>query len=510
MVRAVLVVSLVLSAAASAAEPCEPPRNRDTAPLATAAAQDKVVANAFEKAATTCAERGPACDQARMECGSLVATIIQKQVGFDDGIWLRDMLLPYQGQSYAMTRSFGAVQVASDASCNVDVATLTAAALRRTKQASRRDGLLQEYQSYVKWTLDLLQKCKARVAADEQRSAEAKAESERLAAAATAATAATAAAVAAKRFQEEENRRKAEEQTRLQEEARKRQEAQLSAQEEARRKQEETAARMKEEQERAKEAALAKATAAEEARIVAQRETEKENARKQKEALLEQAEAEEAAAAQAAAQKSEQLKKKAAGIEVKDDDERARGNISAVAVGSMLSGYAGAASSGTGTTTSFAMGAGIAAHVGFWGTAPANGMASGFELRLSGRFVQTVSGPSANALEGLVTGRYFFGRLGFGAAGALRFFDTFKSQSFDAGLSLAVAFMDTPRSRVLLGLNWLPLGTSMDYTRFAADFEASYQYFTFHAHGGILTTPINGTDTLGWEVGVSLGARLGW
>jgi hypothetical protein len=505
MVRAVLVVSLVLSAAASAAEPCEPPRNRDTAPLATAAAQDKVVANAFEKAASTCAERGPACDQARLECGSLVTSIIQKQVGFDDGVWLRDMLLPYQGQSYAMTRSFGAVQVAADASCNVDVATLNAAALRRTKQASRRDGLLAEYQSYVKWTLDVLQKCKARVAADEQRSAEAKAESERLAASAAAASAATAAAVAAKRFQDEENRRKAEEQARLQEEARKRQEAQLTAQEEARRKQEETAARMKAEQERAKEDALAKASAAEEARIVAQRETEKENARKQKEALLAQAEEEEAAAARAAEQKTEALKKKAAGIEVKDDDERARGNISVMGVAGVLSGWAG-----TGTTTSFAIGAGLAAHLGFWGTAPAHGMASGFELRLSGRFVQTVSGTSANALEGLITGRYFFGHIGVGAAGALRFFDTFKSQSFDAGLSLAAAFMDTPRSRVLLGLNWLPVGTSMDYTRFAADFEVSYQYFTFHAHGGILTTPIAGKDTLGWEIGASLGARLGW
>jgi len=505
MVRAVLVVSLLSAASVHAAELCEAPRNRDTAPLATAAAQDKVMANAFEKAATACAERGPACDQARLECGSLVTSIIQKQVGFDDGVWLRDMLLPYQGQSYVLTRSFGAVQLATDASCNVDVAALNAAALRRTKQAARRDSLLQEYQLYVKWTQDQLAKCRARVAADEQRAAEVKAESERAAAAAAAAAATTAAAAAAKRAQEEEARRRAEETAKAQEEARKRQEAQLQAQEDAKRKQEEAQKRQLEEQQRAKEEAAAKAAAAEEARLVAQREAQKEAARKQKEELLAQAEAEEAAAQKAAQQKSEALKKKAEGIEVKDDDERARGNVSVVGVVGALSGWAG-----TGTATSFAVGAGLAAHFGFWGTAPAHGMASGFELRLSGRFVQTVSGASANALEGLVTGRYYFGHLGVGAAGALRFYDTVKSQSFDAGLSLAAAIMDTPRSRVLLAINWLPVGTSMDFTRFMADFEVSYQYFTFHAHGSILTTPINGTDTLGWFVGASLGARLGW
>jgi chemotaxis protein histidine kinase CheA len=521
MTRVFFVVCLTASSAALAAEVCEAPRNRDTAPLATAAAQDKVVATAFEKAAAACAERGPACDQARLECGTLVTSIVQKQAGFDEGVWLRDLLLPYQGQSYVPTRSFGAFQLATDASCNVDVATLNAAALRRTRQAARRDALLQEYQLYVRWSQDQLSRCKARVAAEEQRAAEAKAESERVAAAAAAASAAAAAAAAAKAAQEAEARKRAEAQAAAQQEAQRRAEeqarAQREAQEEAKRQQEEraraqqeAAERQRAEQERAKREAEEKAREQAEAQAVAQREAQKEAARKQKEELLAQADAEEEAARRAAEQKAEALRKKAAGIEVMDDDERARGNISIMAVAGVLNGWAGNSANMASASTSFAMGAGVAAHVGFWGTAPAQGMASGFELRLSGRFVQTVSGPSANALEGLLTGRYYFGHFGFGAAGALRFYDTFQSQSFDAGGSLAVALMDTPRTRVLLAINWVPVGTSMDLTRFAGDFEVSYRYFTFHAHGGMLTTRINGQNTLGWEAGASLGARLGW
>lgn len=527
MHRALIGLCLAVATSAAAAEVCEAPRSRDTTPLATAAAQDKVVASAFEKAATLCGERGPACDQARLECGNLVTSIVRKQVGFDEGVWLRDMLLPYQGRSYPMTRSFGAFQLATDASCNVDVATLTAAALRRTQQAARRDNLLQEYQLYGKWAEDAYAQCKARVAAEERRAAEAKAESERVAAAAAAASATAAAAAAAKKAQEDEARRRADEQARAQDEARRRQEeqaraqreaqeaaqkraeeqarAQREAQEEAKRAQEDAAERQRREQERAKREAEEKAREQAEAQAVAQREAQKEAARKQKAELLAQAESEEEAARRAAADKADALRKKAAGIEVKDSDERARGNLSVMAVGGVLSGWAG-----TSATTSFGLGAGLAAHFGFWGTAPADGMASGFELRLSGRFLQTVSGPSANALEGLVTGRYFFGRFGVGAAGGLRFYDTFRAQSFDAGASLALAFMDTPRSRILLSLNWLPVGTSMDLTRFLADFELSYQYFTVHANGAMLTTRINDQATLGWMAGVSVGARLSW
>ena len=150
-------MSLVVTAV-TAADPCEAPRVRDTAPLVAAMAQDKVLGLSFLKAAGVCAERGEACDAVRLECATMLTSSIQKQVGFDEGQWLRDMLLPYNGASYPMTRTFGAAAIASDASCNVDVATLNASAQRRTAQAARRDTIFQEYNLYARWTQTQLQK----------------------------------------------------------------------------------------------------------------------------------------------------------------------------------------------------------------------------------------------------------------------------------------------------------------------------------------------------------------
>lgn len=537
MTRLGLVACLTLTQVALAAEVCEAPRKRDTAPLSAAIAQDKVVAAAFAKAAAQCAEPGAACDQARLECGGVVTSIVQKQVGFDEGVWLRDVLLPYLGQQYMPSRSFGAFQLASDASCNVAVEALTAASEKRTQQATRREGLLAEYQRFTQWEQEQYGKCQARVADDERRSAETRAESERVAAAAAVASEAAKQAAAAKAAQEAEAKRRAEAEKKAKEEAQRQAEAQAKQQkkaqeeaqrqaeaqakeqkkaqeeaaEESRRQAERAAEEKKKEEARLQREAEQKAKAAADAQIVAQREAQKDVARQKRAELLAQADEEEEAARRAAAERAAALRKKAAGIEVDDSDERARGNISGMAVLGVLNGWAGSsATAGQQPATSFAVGLGIAAHLGFWGVAPADGMASGFELRLAGRFEQTVSGPSANALEGVLTGRYFFGRFGVGAAGALRFYDTFSSKSFDGGLSLALAFVDTPRTRVLLSLNWLPVGTSMDPTRFAGDFEVSYRYFTIHAHGGALTTSINGQETLGWEAGISAGARLGW
>jgi hypothetical protein len=108
----VVLVLVLVSSNALGAEACEAPRLHDLAPLATAAAQDKVVSQTFSKTAEVCAERGPACDQARAECGALLTSIIQKQVVFDEGVWLRDMLLPYQGQQYPLSKVFGAAAIA--------------------------------------------------------------------------------------------------------------------------------------------------------------------------------------------------------------------------------------------------------------------------------------------------------------------------------------------------------------------------------------------------------------
>lgn len=627
MTRLLLVAVVVVSAVSSAAEVCEQARIRDTGALATAIAQDKVLATTFQKTAVTCAERGEACDQARIECGGLLTSIIQKQVGFDEGGWLRDMLLPYAGQQYPMTRTFQAAQLAPDASCNVDVATLNAAAQRRTAQATRRENLLQEYQLYVKWAQAAQQKCRERAAADDAKAAAAKAESERLAAAAAAAAAAEAsrqkaaeeaakqkaeaekrareAADAQARKQEEQAKKQqqlAEEQARAQKEAqeqarrdakeaaekqaKKQEEAEerardekeqakreaKEAQEKAERKREEELEQAKEEREREKreaekklkeseearkrekeeaedkarrekEAAEEKAARAEEERKVRERDTRIAQLRQQKEQLVADAEAvlkhaqaveaekkkaaldavnmspavSQAAVAEAAEAEKARLaaeknlieaKQKAEKIVIDDSFERSRGSIAIYGGGGAASWWPTASNSGTG----FAAGAMANAHLGFWGTAPSEGMASGFELRLSGRYFSTVgAAQNTSVFEALATGRYYFGRFAVGAAGELRLFDPALSvQNFGVGASAAVAFVDTKEMRVLLSANYLPVGTVVDPTRFTGDFEISYSYFSLHLNGGTFTQNLVGGARLSWQFGAFVGARLFW
>ena len=84
-----LSMSLVV-AVTLAAEPCEPTRVRETAPLVAAMAQDKVLGLSFTKVVGVCAERGEACEQARLECAAMLTATIQRQVGFDEGQCLRE------------------------------------------------------------------------------------------------------------------------------------------------------------------------------------------------------------------------------------------------------------------------------------------------------------------------------------------------------------------------------------------------------------------------------------
>ncbi|MBL8909651.1 MAG: hypothetical protein JNM17_03000, partial [Archangium sp.] len=177
-----MVLMSIVVAQVMAADACDQPRLRDTNPLVAAIAQDKVMAQTFVKAAGACVEPGEACNAARLECGTLLTSTIQKQVAFDEGQWLRDMLLPYLGVSYPMTRTFGAAALATDGSCNVEVAVLQSAGQKRSAQAIRRDNLLQEYQLYARWAQTQLQKCKERQAAADVSNAAARAEAERLAA----------------------------------------------------------------------------------------------------------------------------------------------------------------------------------------------------------------------------------------------------------------------------------------------------------------------------------------
>jgi hypothetical protein len=573
-----MVTSLAAALALAAAEPCEAPRIRDTAPLYAAIAQDKVLAQTFARAAAVCAERGDACDQARLECGNILSATIQKQVGFDEGMWLRDMLLPYLGATYAPTRTFGAVTLATDASCNVDVATLTAAGQRRQAQALRREGLAQEYALYVKWAQAQHLKCKESQTAEEARAAAARAEAERLAAAAAAATAAEqlkqkqaqeAAAAKAEeerkareaaeaqarkereakeaalaeqkrreeaerlaREEREKDRKAAEERERRLEEERKREKAEAEA--ERKREKEEAerqARREKEEAERkAKEAEARRFIEERNARIAQQREYKARIVREAEEAL-ERAKAEEIvkkqqavaavdkspAIAQAAVAEAAQAEKarvaaeknlfdarqKAEAIVIDDSHERSRG--------SLLVAGGGAANVG-----GFALGVLGGAHLGFWGDAPPDGMASGFEIRLWGRYSGQVVGTAGALLDSLVSARYFFGRFGVGFGGSFTLSGanpgTLGSLGVGVGPSLGIMLVDTPQWRVGINAASLLLGTTVDPTRFTGDLEVSWRFLTFQVHGGSLGTfpGAGGPTPLQWTVGAFAGARFSW
>lgn len=570
-------MSLVVTSTLGA-DPCEPPRVRDTAPLVAAIAQDKVMALTFTKAATACAERGEACDQARLECATLLSSTIQKQVGFDEGQWLRDMLLPYDGGSYPMTRSFGAAAIAGDASCNVDVATLTAASQRRATQATRRDGLFQEYQLYARWTQTQLQKCKERAAADEAKSAAAKAESERLAAASSAAAAAEAAkqkaaqeAAAAKLEAERKAReaaeaeaKKREDAERLAKEEREKERARVeaaAAKAEEERKAERRAAeeraerleRERREEKRAAEEKLArekaaaeerveeakaeaerKARDAEEKRLVSERDKRVTEQRATKARLVREAEdnlkrardeealkkqaaldavnsspaiAQAAVAEAAAAEKARvdaekrlaEAHQKADAIVIDDSFERSTGSV-------------GLAGGGAAADAGFGLGVLGFAHFGFWGTAPAEGMASGLELRLWGRYFGTVATMTpAASIDALVSVRYFIGRLGLGAAGELGLSGAnFAALRGGAGPALGVALVDNHETRVLLNASYLPLGNVIDPLRIVGDFEVSWRFLTLQVHGSTITRAVNGSNSVGWQVGGFAGVRASW
>lgn len=581
-----LFMSLVVSAI-TAAEPCEAPRVRDTAPLVNAMAQDKVLGLTFTKAAGICAERGEACDAARLECSTMLTSTIQKQVGFDEGQWLRDMLLPFNGANYPMTRTFGAVAIASDASCNIEVAALTAAGQRRMVQATRRDTIFQEYNLYARWTQTQLQKCKEQAAQNEARSAQAKAESERLLAASAALSAAdqlklkqaqeAAAAKAAadkraqdladaevkrqkdqKDFAEREIKRKEEADQRARDDReaeRKAAEARALQAEETRKKEraegEETRKKERAEAEeqrqkdkaeteaklqKAKEEAAEAQKAAEAKRLVTERDNRVNQQRQLKHQLVADAEANfkrakddellkkqaavdavasSPAIAQAAVAEAAQAEKtradaekrlfearqKADAIVIDDSFERASGSI-------------GAAGGGAGLDSGFGLGVMAAVHFGFWGTAPPEGMAPGFELRLWGRYLASVAGTATSSVDTLLTARYYFGAIAVGLAGELRVLDPAQATATapaairgGVGPALAAAFIDTHETRVAIGLNYLPLGNTIDGARFVGDFEVSYKFFTLHVIGG---TASRAGAPLAWQVGGFVGVRASW
>jgi hypothetical protein len=516
-----VVCFVVVSAGAARAAECEALRVRDTGPLAAAAAQDSAVAASFTRAATACATDSEACDQARLECGALLAAALKAQIAFDDGAWLRDMLLPFQGQGYQVSRVFSATPGATDTSCNGAPALLTQAAARRTQQAARREAILSEYPKYSAWAQGLAAKCKESSAVEQARAAQAKAEAEQAAALAAAAKGAEelkqqqAAQVKARPDAEARARADADAKARAELEARAKAQADAQAAQVA--EQQLIAKKRAEAEVKARADAEARAQKEAEARQVAEREAKKQAARQQKEQLLAAAQADEASAeaqaahrrqsaAEAAAHEEEaereaakaryaEARRRADGVPIDDSDERSRGSLGLAGGGGVV---------GTGSTAQGAAGGLALLHLGFWGTAPAQGLASGFEVRLLGRFLVA----PGRFIDTQATARYFFGPLGVGVSGQMVV--PSGPLSFGVGPALGITFVDTPSTRVQFNAAWHPIGTSVDLARTVGDLELSWKLLLLDFSGGASSASVNGATQVSWWVGGFVGVRFHW
>jgi flagellar biosynthesis GTPase FlhF len=522
-----LLVSTVSTVAWAQRTPCEVPRIRDLAALQAAIVQDKAMSQAFLKASQACQmAESDSCDAARLECGNQLASTLKAQVGFDDGAWLRDMLLPYGGLSYPPTRQFQAGAMAMDTACSGDSSQLLSASSRRSLQAVRRQAIIDEYPRYTLWVQDQAKACRDRAGLDETRRDQERAEAEKLAALALA----SKGAEELRQAREAEARRKAEDEKKAQAEAQRVAQAEKEAAEkkarEERKSAEENAAIA---QRDANAEAQRQALEAEEVRVVTTREERKLAFRTQKKKLIAQAEeadkrvaeiaamtftAEQASlAAQRnaeklqAAERSKTLRAQVADIVIDDDDERPHGSLGVM-------GGVGAAT--WSTTTSPVLGAQALFHVGLWRTAPAQGLASGFEARVLGRYLSALGTGSVQQAEGVASARYFFGRIGLGAALELRWNKPLMDVSvvnIAFGPAIGIALVDTPKTRVILNASWLPLtqrGFQNPY-RTTGDFEISYTFLTFSIAGGLQTQSVGPSEPfVAWYVGAFAGARLRW
>ncbi|MBE2252284.1 MAG: hypothetical protein IAE78_22310 [Myxococcus sp.] len=420
------------------------------------------------------------------------------------------------------------------------------AELRRKAEAEAkaREEALREAERKQKEAQERAEKDKrtaAERAQDEKEAAEKKAKEEREAAERRAEEAREAAEKKAKeekeaaeeRAEQERKRQEAKEEADRERAEKAQREAKEEREAAARKAQDEKEAaerKAKEEIERAKAEAEQKAREAEELRLVTAREERKLALRNQKSSLLAQADeadkrvaeisgmtftAEQAQqAAQLsnekvqAAERSKTLRAQAAEIIIDDSDERSRGSLGAM--------IGGGASTWPGTTSAV-LGGQALFHLGFWGTAPSEGLASGFEVRVLGRFLTTVGAGSVQQAEGVATARYFFGRFGIGAAMEVRW----NKPLMDAtavnvgfGPSVGITFVDTPKTRVMLNASWLPLtqlGFQNPY-RTTGDLEISHEFLTFSVAGGLQTQPVSPTSgtILAWYLGAFGGVRLKW
>ncbi|MBK7864877.1 MAG: hypothetical protein IPJ65_41025 [Archangiaceae bacterium] len=535
-------VSLTLVAAAAPASAqqqpvCDQPRPRDTAPLLKAIQDDDAMASTFDVTAGSCISESAACDAQKLKCNDQLTATLQRQVTVDNGMWLRDMLLPFLSQRYPMSANIATTEVAQDVSCNSDSPSLKAAATRRRQLAQRRRDLVNEYPKWAMWAAETSKKCKADAAAAAKAQADA----------AAAASASANAALAAKTAEElrQENLRKAEQAAKDKLEAdKKAKEAELKAQAEQQRKQQEAEAEMKRRAKEQQEEAMrreqqAKMTEAERQADAARR-ADEEKKRQLAEAERKRLEEEDkkkrelAAAADAKFVADREAKKAAADKKLEElrlaedarraqvekqmsevgavdrSDERLKGSLAAQVQGGYMS--------FTNTNAGALLGVLIQARYGIWMTAPAKGLASGMELKVNGQFLgQIVGQGGAQYFAATPELRWFFGRFGVGASFEWRHLvtpltTTDPVDTYALGANLAFAIVDSPTGRFIATVRWMPFlnsGTVFAAERLTAELDLGYKWFSAGVQAGTVTLRNAGAgENIGWYVGLGLGARL--
>ncbi|MBX7097261.1 MAG: hypothetical protein K1X89_06100 [Myxococcaceae bacterium] len=555
---AIAAVLVLFTSGAYAQAPCETPRARNTAALSEAIAQDDAMAQTFERTAAACASVGDACEQAKVRCSEQLAATLQRQVGFDDGAYLRDMLVPFQGQTYRMAAGVTQGTMLTDVSCNAEPSTLGLVAGRRKAQAERRRALLAEYPRWLKWTQDEARRCQELAAAAKAQDSARSSDATKAAAATAAAAAAAAAAAkvaedqrlaAAKDKLDAETRAKldaeaaakaAEERAAKQLEAEK--QARLDAEDRARREKEDAEEKAKREQLTAEERAAVEEREQKKAEARARKAELEEKEKQRREQAKRDFEAKQRAAADEHQRKLEQLKmsvgltedqraaqlaeeqrqfdeaerlrqeqanKEISGIEVDVSDERQRGT---------LAGHGAAAYFGLGSGSGAMVGGQFILRHGFFGTAPASGLAWGLELRGSALILTSVGSATAASLISLAPEvRYWFGRLGLGVAFEWsRFGDTPVGLSPQTkitqgiGPTLSLAAWDGPSSRLVLAVKWLPV-VSNQLDRVLGEAELGFGWLSITVQAGLLRDDSNlSTVRSGWYVGAGVGPRIRW
>jgi hypothetical protein len=152
---------------------------------------------------------------------------------------------------------------------------------------------------------------------------------------------------------------------------------------------------------------------------------------------------------------------------------------------------------------------------GLWMTAPAQGMASGFEFEVHAAFAwQAIGQGGASLFTGDPELRWYFTRFGVGATFEWRHLTsvvatTDPSETFAVGPNLAFAIVDNPETRVIAKLRWLPVVFSgVDWARLNGEFEIAFKYFSAQLQAGTLTMHQGGMLLTGWYAGLGLGGRL--